>query len=112
MPLKEGSVISEDMFMAHSAGELMVTAPRLSSDRMKATLFLNGFLALNSRSPFPSLAINSMTFLVAKSMWMEMEPQVALYNGPSVPSPLNQVTKKPPFQVCLRLRQLKWGYSA
>ena len=75
MPLKEGSVISEDMFMAHSAGELMVTAPRLSSDRMKATLFLNGFRwPSNSKVPFPSLAINSMTFLVAKSMWMEMNP--------------------------------------
>ena len=42
MPLKEGSVITNEMFHAYSAGELQVTSARLSSDRMKATLFLNG----------------------------------------------------------------------
>ena len=43
MPLKEGSVITPEMFYAVSSGDLQVTSARLSSDRMKATLFLNGF---------------------------------------------------------------------
>ena len=43
MPLKEGTVITDDSFYAHSAGDLMITSARLSSDRMKATLFLGGF---------------------------------------------------------------------
>ena len=43
MPLKEGTVITNEMFHAYAGGELQVTSARLSSDRMKATLFLNGF---------------------------------------------------------------------
>jgi hypothetical protein len=43
MPLKEGTVITPEMFYATSSGSLQVTSARLSSDRMKATLFLNGF---------------------------------------------------------------------
>ena len=43
MPLKQGTVITPEMFFAKAAGDLQVTSARLSSDRLKATLFLNGF---------------------------------------------------------------------
>ena len=43
MPLAQGTVLTNDAFFAYSGDSLQVTSPRLSSDRMKATLFLNGF---------------------------------------------------------------------
>ncbi|MBT3540648.1 MAG: hypothetical protein HN489_05880, partial [Opitutae bacterium] len=43
MPLAQGTVLTNDAFFAYSGDSLQVTSARLSSDRMKATLFLNGF---------------------------------------------------------------------
>ncbi|MDG1325121.1 MAG: SdrD B-like domain-containing protein, partial [Opitutales bacterium] len=43
MPLAQGTVLTNEAFFAYSGDSLQVTSARLSSDRMKATLFLNGF---------------------------------------------------------------------
>ncbi|MBT4666007.1 MAG: hypothetical protein HOB63_05790, partial [Opitutae bacterium] len=43
MPLEEGTVISRDSFYAESGSVRHVTSARLSSDRLKATLFLNNY---------------------------------------------------------------------
>ena len=43
MPLKQGTVITPERCSQKAAGDLQVTSARLSSDRLKATLFLNGF---------------------------------------------------------------------
>ena len=42
MPLAKGTVLTNETFYAYAGDELQVTAARLSSDRMKASLFLNG----------------------------------------------------------------------
>ena len=43
MPLAEDSVLDETTFFATSGETVHVTASRISSDRMKATLFLSGY---------------------------------------------------------------------
>ena len=77
MPLSEFASIDEKSFYASSGDTIHVTASRLSSDRMKATLFLSGYRWPSSSKITVTLDGSKLNDVLGRpSMWTGISPRV------------------------------------